>query len=444
MNFGHQARPNASIGILLSAFAFGFALNSMQPASARSGSASKSAQAPCFCSSQGVTSALRIASASEVATTPGIASASENASTPVNASASEITLTPGIASAAGYIPTAENLAARKEFADEKFGIFLHWGVYSMLGRGEWVLQTQKLRASEYSLLARGFYPSQFNAHDWVAAFKAAGAKYVCITTRHHDGFSMFGTSASPFNIVDATPFHRDIIGEIAEECHKQGLKIHFYYSLLDWTRDDYYPLGRTGHDTGRDFGAPSTSALSQTSIADTSWTNPRWQSYKAFMKQQLTELLTRYGDVGAIWFDGLWDRDEQAGGEDPGTWGLYDIYNLIHRLQPSCLIGNNHHESVMPGEDIQIFEKDIPGENTVGLSGQEVSRLPLETCQTMNDSWGYNIYDHNYKSAECLIKYLEDTNSKGANLLLNIGPRPDGTLPDEALAILRAFAARLR
>jgi Alpha-L-fucosidase len=98
----------------------------------------------------------------------------------------------------------------------------------------------------------------------------------------------------------------------------------------------------------------------------------------------------------------------------------------------------------MPGEDIQIFEKDIPGENTVGLSGQEVSRLPLETCQTMNDSWGYNIYDHNYKSAECLIKYLEDTNSKGANLLLNIGPRPDGTLPDEALAILRAFAARLR
>lgn len=382
----------------------------MQPASARSGSASKSAQAPCFCSAPGVTSSPRIASASEVA------------------------LTPGIASAAGYTPTAENLAARKEFADEKFGIFLHWGIYSMLGRGEWVLQTQKLRASEYSLLARGFYPSQFNAHDWVAAFKAAGAKYVCITTRHHDGFSMFGTSASPFNIVDATPFHRDIIGEIAEECHKQGLKVHFYYSLLDWTRDDYYPLGRTGHDSGRDFGA----------AADTSWTNPRWQSYKAFMKQQLTELLTKYGDVGAIWFDGLWDRDEQAGGEDPDTWGLYDIYNLIHRLQPSCLIGNNHHESVMPGEDIQIFEKDIPGENTVGLSGQEVSRLPLETCQTMNDSWGYNIYDHNYKAAECLIKYLEDTNSKGANLLLNIGPRPDGTLPDEALAILRAFASRSR
>ena len=428
----------------------------MQPASARSRSASKSEQAPRLCSASevaptpGIASASEIsptpgiASASEISPTPGIASASEISPTPGIASASEISPTPGIASASGYIPTAENLAARKEFASEKFGIFLHWGIYSMLGRGEWVLQTQKLRASEYSLLARGFYPSQFNAHDWVAAFKAAGAKYVCITTRHHDGFSMFGTSASPFNIVDASPFHRDIIGEIAEECHRQGLKIHFYYSLLDWTRDDYYPLGRTGHDTGRDFGASSTSTVSQTSIADTSWTNPRWQSYKAFMKQQLTELLTKYGDVGAIWFDGLWDRDEQAGGEDPETWDLYDIYNLIHRLQPSCLIGNNHHESVMPGEDIQIFEKDLPGENTVGLSGQEISRLPLETCQTMNDSWGYNIYDHNYKSAEYLIKYLEDTNSKGANLLLNIGPRPDGTLPDEALAILRAFAARLR
>lgn len=333
----------------------------------------------------------------------------------------------------GYVPAEENLAARKEFAGDKFGIFIHWGIYSVLGKGEWALQTQHLKASEYAHLADEFNPTQFDAAQWVSAFKAAGAKYICVTTRHHDGFSMFDTAASDYDIIDATPFKRDVIGELAEECHKQGLKIHFYYSLLDWTRDDYFPLGRTGRDTGRDFGVQT----------DTTFNNAKWKHYKAFMKQQLTELLTNYGEVGAIWFDGLWDRDGQKDGEAPETWDLYEIYELIHRLQPGCLVGNNHHINNFPGEDIQIFEKDIPGENKTGYSGNmDISRLPLETCQTMNDSWGYDKNDHNYKSAAELIKYLEDTNAKGANLLLNIGPRPDGTLPDEAVAILKAFGAR--
>ena len=380
MNFGHQTRPNASLGILLVAFALSFALISMQPASAQP----------------------------------------------------------------GYVPSPENLKAREEFRQEKFGIFLHWGIYSMLGRGEWVLQTQGLGAAEYSLLARGFYPSQFSAHDWVAAIKASGAKYICITTRHHDGFSMFDTDASPFNIVDATPFHRDIIKELADECHKQGIKIHFYYSLLDWTRDDYYPLGRTGHDTGRDFMDSSSPVLSNsTTLADTSWTNPRWRSYKAFMKRQLTELLTNYGPVGAIWFDGMWDRDQQSGGLDPSTWDLYEMYELIHKLQPSCLVANNHHMNVFPGEDIQIFEKDIPGENTEGYSTQDISHLPLETCQTINVSWGYNIFDKYFRDPQFLIEFLDNTNAKGANLLLNIGPRPDGTLPDGGLTILKAIGEHI-
>jgi alpha-L-fucosidase len=331
-----------------------------------------------------------------------------------------------------------NRRAKAEFADAKFGIFIHWGIYSMLGQGEWALESQKLNAYEYKNLAAGFYPSKFNAEQWVTAFKNAGAKYLCITTRHHDGFSMFKTAASDFNIVDATPFKRDIIKELANECRKQGLKIHFYYSILDWTREDYWPLGKTGHN-GRQFvDAPEEPS----EITPEFWQqNALWQHYIAFMKEQLTELLTNYGEVGAIWFDGLWDREYQPYGQAAETWDLDGIYALIHQLQPGCLVGNNHHLPPFPGEDIQIFEQDLPGENTTGFApNQTVSdSLPLETCRTMNNSWGYRIKDTAYKSSEELIEYLRKVNGMGANLLLNIGPRPDGTLPDEALERLAAI-----
>ena len=152
------------------------------------------------------------------------------------------------------------------------------------------------------------------------------------------------------------------------------------------------------------------------------------------MNAQLTELLTRYGDIGAIWFDGWWDHDEDA---TPFDWQLPEQYAMIHRLQPSCLVGNNHHQAPFPGEDIQIFERDIPGQNTAGLSGQEISRLPLETCQTMNGMWGYKIMDQNYKDTPTLIRYLVGTAGMGANLLLNIGPQPNGELPETALERLK-------
>ena len=320
----------------------------------------------------------------------------------------------------GYKPTEENLKAREAFESDRFGIFIHWGIYSMLGQGEWVMQVRDLNYLEYAHLADGFYPSKFDAKQWVRAFKAAGARYLTITTRHHDGFSMFGTEASPYNVVDATPFGRDVIGEIAQACQEEGLKLHFYYSHLDWGRTDFYPRGRTGNGTGRPDSGD-------------------WNSYLRFMDTQLTELLTKYGPVGAIWFDGVWDKDEQPYEDQPALWNLYPQYELIHTLQPACLIGNNHHQKPYEGEDIQIFERDIPGQNEYGLSGQEISRLPLETCQTMNGSWGYRITDMDYKSSEDLIRYLVQTAGKGANLLLNIGPRPDGTLPEQALERLEAI-----
>lgn len=322
-----------------------------------------------------------------------------------------------------YIPSEENLKSRQEFSDMKFGIFLHWGIYSMFGQGEWYMNNANLDWREYAKAASGFYPAKFDAKAWVSAIKDSGAKYITITSRHHDGFSMWGTKQSDFNIVDGTPYGKDVLKMLADECHSQGVMLNFYYSHLDWRREDY-PQGRTGHGTHRDA-----------SKAD-------WNSYYKFMNNQLSELLTGYGKVGAIWFDGYWDHDSDS---IPFDWQLGPQYELIHRLQPGCLVGNNHHVDVHPGEDIQIFERDVPGDNTAGYSGDmAISKLPLETCQTMNGMWGYKITDQDYKSTDELIRLLVRTSGKGANLLLNIGPQPNGELPATALLRLKEIGEWLR
>lgn len=316
------------------------------------------------------------------------------------------------AQAQKYVPTPENLQNRKEFAESRLGIFIHWGLYSTFAQGEWYMNNASVDAREYAKAMNGFYPHRFDARQWVSAFKAAGAKYICFTTRHHEGFSMWNTRWSDYNIMN-TPYGKDIVRQLAEECHRQGIKLHLYYSHIDWTREDY-PAGRTGRGTKR------------LDRAD-------WPAYYRFMNNQLTELLTNYGEIGAIWFDGWWDHDVDS---VPFNWELEEQYKLIHDLQPGCLVGNNHHQTPFEGEDIQIFERDVPGENKAGLSGQDISALPLETCQTMNHSWGYRVTDQEYKSTRELIQLLVRTSGKGANLLLNVGPQPDGTLPEAALTRL--------
>ena len=307
-----------------------------------------------------------------------------------------------------YNPTKENLSQREWFQNAKFGMFIHWGVYSMLGDGEWVLERKKLKDSEYQHLAQAFYPHNYNPEKWVSMAKNAGCKYICITTRHHDGFSMFDSKISDYNIVKKTPYNKDAVRMLADECRKQGIKLFFYYSLLDWHRNDYFPRGASGNLTGR------------TESGD-------WNAYIKFMKDQLGELLTNYGDVAGIWFDGHWDKPK-------ADWQFESIYKHIHSFQPACLVGNNHHLKIKEGEDFQMFEKDLPGKNTTGFSADaEIGNLPLETCETLNDNWGYKIDDLKYKTTKELIHYLVKAAGNNSNFLLNVGPMADGTIPAKSV-----------
>jgi alpha-L-fucosidase len=305
----------------------------------------------------------------------------------------------------------ERLAAREWFRQAGFGLFIHWGVYSQLGQGEWVMQNKEIPSDTYEWLASAFNPVKFDAREWVAVAKAAGARYITITSRHHDGFAMFATQANRYNIVDWTPFKRDPLKELAMECQRQRIKLFFYYSQLDWHHPDYFPRGGTGKASGR----PETGD---------------WARYIAFMNQQLTELLTHYGPIGGIWFDGMWDKPD-------ADWHLADTYALIHRLQPAALIVPNHHRAPLSDEDVQTFEQDLPGANTAGFNTTSVGALPLETSLTMNNSWGFNITDRHWKTTAEIIGYLVRGAGSDANLLLNIGPRPDGTIQPEAAQRLR-------
>jgi alpha-L-fucosidase len=319
---------------------------------------------------------------------------------------------------ANYTPAPENLKAREWFQDAKFGMFIHWGVYSILGDGEWVMNNQRIDKQTYQKLPSFFNPIDYYPAEWVAMAKAAGMKYITITSKHHDGFAMFDSKLTDWDIVDRTPYKKDVLKMLADECKKAGIKLFFYHSHLDWFQENYYPRGNTGQTAGR----PNSGD---------------WYKYLDFMDGQLRELLTNYGEIGGIWFDGHWDKKDS-------DWRLDKTYSLIHSLQPACLIGNNHHLAPFPGEDFQMFEKDLPGQQTTGFNPeQSVGQLPLETCETMNNSWGFNLQDKNYKSTRNLIRYLVKAAGYNSNFLLNVGPMPNGKIQPEFISTLKEVGSWL-
>lgn len=330
-----------------------------------------------------------------------------------------------------YTPSQSNLEARQWFQSAKFGMFIHWGVYSILGDGEWVMQTQKIPIKAYEKLPTFFNPIEYDAKEWVKMAKDAGMKYITITSRHHDGFSMFDTKATDYDIVDGTPYREDVLKDLADACKAEGIKLFFYYSLLDWRDDNYFPRGRTGAEI------PGRSETGE------------WDKYIAFMKVQLTELLTNYGEIAGIWFDGHWDQKDWDGkkfGKLNVDWHYDEIYKLIHDLQPQCLIGNNHHLAPIEGEDFQMFEKDLPGKNTTGwgTDASDVGNLPFEVCETINGSWGFNLQDRKHKSKKELVQYVIKAAGHGSNLLLNVGPMPNGKIQEEHKESLKEVGEWIR
>ena len=291
------------------------------------------------------------------------------------------------------------------FQDARFGMFIHWGLYSIIAKQEWVMHTDRIPVPEYEKLVPQFNPTRFDADAWVRTAAEAGQKYIIVTSRHHDGFSMYDTALSDYKVTN-TPFRRDPLRELAEACVRHGIKLGFYVSLLDW----HHPAYR--------FRAESGLA---------------WDDYLGFLHGQVRELCTQYGEVAAVWFDGDWPRSaldpDRAYFLPGGSFEYEKLYAMIHELQPDAVIENNRHAEPIPGEDLQGFEQDLPGENTTGFNETTIYGLPIQVCMTINDHWGWSKDDRNTKSVRRLVHLLAKSASVGGNLLLNVGPTPEGEIP---------------
>jgi alpha-L-fucosidase len=306
------------------------------------------------------------------------------------------------------------------FRDAKFGMFIHWGLYSVPGGvwkdkqekacAEWAMETLHIPVSEYEKYRDQFNPVQFDAKRWVQIAKDAGMKYIVITSKHHEGFAMFDTKLTDWGIM-STPWKHDPIKDLAEECQKAGIKFCFYHSIMDWHHPDYAPRHKT-YDKAGD--------------------KPDFDRYVKFMKGQLKELLTNYGPIGILWFDGQW---EDTWTKDRGC----DLYNYVRSLQPAIIINNRvgKPENTAGGGMAKTGDVGDYGtpEQTIPDSGFGPG-VDWESCMTMNDSWGYSKVNHNWKSPETVVRMLIDCASKGGNFLLNVGPTPEGSIPAPSVECL--------
>ena len=324
------------------------------------------------------------------------------------------------AAVAEYVPEQWNLDARKKFAAQRFGIFIHWGIYANYAQGEWYQQQAGLDTATYGRMMDGFCPSKFDAREWARVFRNAGAKYVTITSRHHDGFSLWPTKVDDGYNIALTPFRRDILGELAQACRAEGLQLNFYYSLMDWHRKDY-PAGDAACKVlGKQKGD--------------------YASYKQFMLDQIGELIDSYRP-GNIWFDGEWEHARNRDGKGwvrTLDWDFDTIYDFIHAKH--VLVANNNHQPMRPKEDIQLFERDLPGDNSdAGFSKNQpvINDRPIEQCDVIQKKvWGYKIGEKEFRTPEDVCTMICRAAAKGANMLMNIGPDGSGRLPARAVEVM--------
>jgi len=314
-------------------------------------------------------------------------------------------------SAAKRQATPEGIEA---FRAARYGLSAHWGLYALVGRGEWVLHTASMPHGMYRDLVKSFDAPRFDAGEWADLMLESGQKFLLVTTKHHDGFCMWDTALTDFRVTN-TPLGRDVIGELAAALHACGLGLHFYYSLLDWTHPAY---------------------------------RKDWPAYVEYYQGQLRELLTNYGKIDGVLFDGYWPRfdfsDATAHFRPGGEWDLAGTYDLIHELQPHAVVVNNHHVPPLAGEDYQVWELDMPGENTIGFNTTEIGDKPTAVWWNLNSGWSYNPRNHAVKTATEIVSRFLKAQSRDAAFFLNVGPRPWGDIhPDEA-RVLRKTGAMLR
>ncbi|HMJ68892.1 MAG TPA: alpha-L-fucosidase [Cyclobacteriaceae bacterium] len=299
--------------------------------------------------------------------------------------------------------------------DAAFGMFIHWGAYSVpagqyhgqevKGLGEWIMQDAKIPITEYEQFARQFNPTKFDAKEWARIAKDAGVKYIVITSKHHDGFALWDSKVSTYDVVDFSPFKRDILKELTTACKAAGIKMCFYHSIMDWHQPDAKAAKYPHQATER----------------------PDWAKYREeYLKPQLKELIVNY-DPEVLWFDGEW-VDEWT--EPQGK----ELYAYLKKLKPTLIINNRIGKGRKGMNGMNAYD-DAAGD--FGTPEQEIlegtSDYDWESCMTMNDTWGFKTNDHNWKSSETLIHNLVDIAAKGGNYLLNIGPKSDGTIPTESV-----------
>ena len=317
--------------------------------------------------------------------------------------------------------------------EARFGMFIHWGVYAqwagvyngheqLKGGAEWILNRSKIPVAEYREKAKQFNPIKYNPDEWVRMAKAAGMKYIVITAKHHDGFALFGTKASNWNVVDATAYGKDLLKPLAKACKKYGMPLGFYYSQAqDWTN----PGGAVSRKLASEGWLNPDSA---TIDAYTKAHNGHWdsiqetRSFNDYIKEvavpQVKELLTNYGKISVLWWDTPTNMTKEAATE----------LQALLRLQPAIITNDRLKRPDFPG-DTKTPEQKIPGL-------QEIDTTDFETCMTMNGTWGHRTADTNWKSAKTLIRNLCDIASKGGNYLLNVGPTADGSFPEASVRIL--------
>lgn len=314
----------------------------------------------------------------------------------------------------GNVRLAASPRGLKALVDARLIITAHWGLYSIVGRGEWVMYKEKISFEKYRPLMERFNPTRFDAEEWADLVLESGARHFLITAKHHDGFCLWDTRSSDFKSTN-TPFKRDIIAEVSEALGERGISLHYYYSILDWTHPAY---------------------------------RSDWPAYVEYYQGHLRELLTNYGKVAGVIFDGYWPRfdfaEDQEHFRPGGPWDLAGAYDLIHELQPDAVVGNNHHVLPLKGEDYQVFELDLPGENTIGFNTTEVAGIPLVTWETLNSGWSYNPAKHDVKTSRDVSEKLFKANRAGATMFLNIGPRPFGDIHPEEAARLREMGRLVR